>query len=258
MDNKNQYAIKIEHVRFCYDIKEGEFEVCRNVNLDIRDNEFFCIIGPSGCGKTTLLNLLAGFETPTEGVIYEHGKQINSVSPDRALVFQKDAVFPWLTVERNIGYGLQIKKLDKITVAKRIKEMISMVGLTGFEKSLPKELSGGMRKRVDLARALATNPNILLMDEPFGSVDAMTKEKLQIELLELWQKYRKTVIFVTHDLEEALFLGDRIVIMMPIKTEIPLQVIDVPFKRPRTIYLKEDPQFQSFRRELLQKFKLIQ
>ncbi|MCD6317943.1 ATP-binding cassette domain-containing protein [Candidatus Aerophobetes bacterium] len=257
-NSKKNYVLEIKNLSFAYKTDHGKYEVFKNVNINIKNNEFFCIIGPSGCGKTTLLNIIAGFEYPTEGVIYESGIEIKGVSHERALVFQQDAVFPWLTVYQNVEYGLKVRNVSLGIREKKVKQFIKMVGLTGFEKAYPRELSGGMKKRVDLARALANDPKILLMDEPFGSLDAMTKEKLQIKLIEIWESSKKTVIFVTHDLEEALFLGDRIAIMQHIRTGIPLKIIDVPFKRPRKFYLKEDPEFQSMRRRLIEEFKLIE
>ena len=231
--------------------------VFKDINIDIKKNEFFCIIGPSGCGKTTLLNIIAGFETASEGSVYQNGVEIKNVSHERAVVFQQDAVFPWLTVYQNIEYGLRVRNIPPEIREKKVRQQLEVVGLTGFEDRYPRELSGGMKKKVDLARVLVNDPEMLLMDEPYGSLDALTKEKLQISLTEIWEQSRKTVIFVTHDLEEALFLGDRIVIMQHMKFDIPLQIIDVPFKRPRDIFVKEEPEFQRMRRELLQEFKLL-
>lgn len=250
--------MEIKNLGFAYETDHGKYEVFRNINLNIKNNEFFCVIGPSGCGKTTLLNIIAGFESPTEGAVYKDGVEIKGVSHERAVVFQQDAVFPWLTVYQNVEYGLKVRNIPPKIREEKVKQFLGIVGLTGFEKAYSRELSGGMRKRVDLARALANDPEILLMDEPFGSVDAMTKEKLQIELTEIWESSKKTVIFVTHDLEEALFLGDRIAIMQHIRTNIPLKIIDVQFKRPRKFYLKEDPEFQSLRRNLIEEFRLIE
>jgi len=256
-NTKDNYALELKNLGFSYDTKDGKYEVFRDINIQIRYNEFFCIIGPSGCGKTTLLNIIAGFELPTVGKAYEEGGKIREVSYKRAVVFQQDAVFPWLSVYKNIEYGLKVRKVDQDTREETVKRLIEIVGLTGFENAYPKELSGGMRKRVDLARALANDPKILLMDEPFGSVDAITKEKLQMEVTQIWEKSKITVFFITHDLEEALFLGDRIAIMQHISKNIPLKIFDVPFGRPRNIFLKEEADFQKMRRELIEKFKLL-
>jgi len=254
---KENSILEIKNLGFAYDTNHGKYRVFKNVNVNIKNNEFFCIVGPSGCGKTTLLNIIAGFEFPSEGTTYQNGVEIKSVSPERAVVFQQDAVFPWLNVYQNIEYGLKIRKIPREIREKKVKQLLEIVDLTGSEKTYPKELSGGMRKRVDLARALVNDPKILLMDEPFGSLDALTKEKLQIKLTEIWERSRKTVIFVTHDLEEALFLGDRVAIMQHIKSNIPFKSINIPFKRPREIYLKENPEFQSMRLKLMKEFKFI-
>jgi len=253
-----KYVLDIQHLGFSYSTMKGEYKVFEDVNLKIKDDEFFCIIGPSGCGKSTLLNNVAGFEKPTSGKIIYRDKEIDGVSYKRAVVFQEDAVFPWLTVYQNIEYGLKIRNVDQKVRKDKVSNLISLVGLDGFENSFPKELSGGMKKRVDLARALSNDPDILLMDEPFGSLDAMTKEILQLEVTKLWEENKMTVIFITHDLEEALFLGDRVAVMQNIKTGIPFKFFDVPFDRPREISLKENPDFQKMRNSLIQEFKLLQ
>lgn len=250
-------ALELINLGFSYETRNGQFQVFKDINIEIRKNEFFCIIGPSGCGKTTLINIIAGFERPTIGQVLEKGSEITEVSPKRALVFQQDAVFPWLTVYKNIEYGLKIKNIPVTQRRETVKKYIEIVGLSGSEKAYPRELSGGMRKRVDLARALVNNPEIMLMDEPFGSVDALTKEKLQIEVTQIWEQSKMTVVFITHDLEEALFLGDRIAIMQHIRTHIPIEVFNVPFGRPRDIYLKEEVDFQNMRRYLIKAFKLL-
>lgn len=257
-DPRRPTCLELKDLGFSYETRKGKYQVFRNLDLTVCSNEFFCIIGPSGCGKTTLLNILAGFEQPTEGQVTEDGEPINGVSPKRALVFQQDAVFPWLTVRKNIEYGLRFKEVAEDERRRKVQELVETVGLTGFEDAYPRELSGGMRKRVDLARSLACDPRILLMDEPFGSLDAITKERLQLEVTAIWERHRTTIVFITHDLEEALFLGDRVAIMQHIKANIPFRIFDVPFARPRTMYLREDPQFQSMRRRLIEEFKLLE
>jgi NitT/TauT family transport system ATP-binding protein len=251
-------CLELKNLGFSYETRKGKYQVFRNLDLTVRSNEFFCIIGPSGCGKTTLLNILAGFEEPTEGQVSEDGELINGVSPKRALVFQQDAVFPWLTVRKNIEYGLRFKDMSEEERRRKVRDLIEIVGLVSFEDAYPRELSGGMRKRVDLARSLACDPKILLMDEPFGSLDAITKEKLQLEVTAIWELRRMTIVFITHDLEEALFLGDRVAVMQHIKTNIPFRIFDVPFERPRTMYLRENQQFQGMRRRLVEEFKLLE
>lgn len=254
--------IEIKNLSFSYEllkirlriIKEIVF-VLKDISFSINDNEFFCLIGPSGCGKSTLLKILAGFETPTTGEILDDGKKISGVSYERAMVFQEDAVFPWLNVHGNVEYGLKVRGISKEIREEKVSHAINLVGLKGFEKLLPRELSGGMKKRVDLARVLANEPKILLMDEPFGSLDAMTKEILQEKLINIWENSKKTILFITHDIEEALFLGDRIAIMQSVKNGGSVEFFNIPFKRPRNIYLKEEQKFQKMRRDLVELFK---
>lgn len=252
--------LKIENLSFSYQGSKSKsgYEVIKDLNLEIKDNEFICIIGPSGCGKSTLLKMLAGFEKPTSGRIMYNGQEVKSVGYERAMVFQEDAVFPWLKVRDNVEYGLKVRNVPVEARKESVNKFIETVGLKGFEEAWPKELSGGMKKRVDLARVLANNPETILMDEPFGALDAMTKEMLQEELVKIWEKSKKTIVFVTHDIEEALFLADRIVVLQHIKNGGEAEVIDVPFERPRTVRIKENPEFQKVRRrtvELLKKYE---
>lgn len=252
--------LKIENLSFSYEGSKGKpgYEVIRNLELMIGDNEFVCIIGPSGCGKSTLLKMLAGFEKPTKGKILYNGQEIKSVGYERAMVFQEDAVFPWLKVHDNVEYGLKVRGIPAETRKEHVNKFIETVGLKGFEDAWPKELSGGMKKRVDLARVLANNPETILMDEPFGALDAMTKEMMQEELVKIWEGSKKTIVFVTHDIEEALFLADKIVVLQHIKNGGEAEVIEVPFERPRTVQIKENPEFQKVRRrtvELLKKYE---
>lgn len=248
--------LEFKDVYFNYRIgKNQQYDVIKNLNFTIKDEEFFCIIGPSGCGKSTLLKMVAGFEAPSSGSICVNGKQICSISHERAMVFQEDAVFPWLNVYGNIEYGLKVRRIDPEVRREKVAHFIKMVGLSGFENSYPKELSGGMKKRVDLARVLVNDPTILLMDEPFGALDAMTKEKLQEQLTQIWERSKKTILFITHDIEEALFLGDRVAIMQPLKSGGSFNVYDVPFKRPRNLFMKEETEFQKMRRSLVEEFK---
>lgn len=249
--------LKIENLGFSYkgNKKKKNYEVIRNLNLEITDNEFICIIGPSGCGKSTLLKMLAGFQKPTSGRILYNGEEIKNVGYERAMVFQEDAVFPWLKVRDNVEYGLKVRNVPQKERKENVNKFIEKVGLKGFEDAWPKELSGGMKKRVDLARVLANNPETILMDEPFGALDAMTKEMLQEELVEIWESSKKTIVFVTHDIEEALFLADQIVVLQHIKNGGEAEVIDVPFDRPRTVQIKENPEFQKVRRKIVDLLK---
>ena len=203
-----------------------------DVDLKVRSNEFFSIVGPSGCGKTTLLNLLAGFEQPTRSSPRVAGDLITTPGWDRAVVFQEYALFPWYTVEDNIRYGLKRKRIAEAEQRRLVDHYVGLVGLRGFESRYPHELSGGMRQRVSIARALAVNPCILLMDEPFASLDVQTREYMQDELLKIWQREPKTVIFVTHSIDEAIKLSDRIAIMAPRPGRVQ-EIKTVSFSRPR-------------------------
>jgi NitT/TauT family transport system ATP-binding protein len=203
-----------------------------DVNFCVEHNEFFSIVGPSGCGKTTLLNLLAGFEKPTRGELRVGGELITEPGWERAVVFQEYALFPWYTVRDNVCYGLQRKRLPEAEQRRIVDHYIGLVGLRGFESRYPRELSGGMRQRVSIARALAVNPSVLLMDEPFAALDIQTREYMQDELLKIWQREPKTVIFITHSIDEAIKLSDRVAIMTPRPGRIA-EIKKVDFPRPR-------------------------
>ena len=222
--------------------------VLEQVDVDIARGEFVSLIGPSGCGKTTLLNIVAGLLQPTRGKVSLDGRAIERPGVDRSMVFQDDAVFPWYSVQRNVEYGLRSSHAA-VERRERAKHLIEMVGLAGREDAYPKQLSGGMRKRVDVARALAPNPKVLLMDEPFGTLDAITKTRLQVEFLRLWDRERMTVLFVTHDIEEALFLSDRLLVMQVNPGRVALDM-RVPFPRPRDLEIRTTPEFQALRQEL--------
>lgn len=213
-------------------IKGEPLLALHDVNFQVEQNEFFSIVGPSGCGKTTLLNLLAGFEQPTRGELMVGGQLITAPGWERAVVFQEYALFPWYTVSQNIRYGLKRKRLPEKEQNRLFDHYIGLVGLRGFESRYPLELSGGMRQRVSIARALAVNPAILLMDEPFASLDVQTREYMQDELLKIWQREPKTVIFVTHSIDEAIKLSDRIAIMAPRPGRVE-EIKVVEFPRPR-------------------------
>ncbi len=227
----------------------GDRRVLDGVDLDVAEGEFVSLIGPSGCGKTTLLNLVAGFRAPTSGSITLAGRLVERPGADRAMVFQDDAVFPWATVLDNVAYGLRVRGLSKAHRHERARELVRLVGLEGRERAYPRELSGGMRKRVDVARALALDPEVLLMDEPFAALDAITKERLQEEFLRICEARGITVLFVTHDIEEALFLSDRIA-LMGLGGEL-LDEVAVKLPRPRTAEMRTSPRLQELRGELV-------
>lgn len=218
-------------------------------NLSVHDNEIICMVGPSGCGKTTLLNLVAGFLDATSGSITVDGKPVKGPAADRAVVFQQDAVFPWLTVENNIDFGMRMQGVSRAQRKERVDHYMELVGLKDFAKAYPKELSGGMRKRVDLARAYASDPKVLLLDEPFGALDLFTKEAMWMALKKVTEVEPKTIIFVTHDIEEALFLGDRVVVMTPRPARVH-RIIDVPFGSTRDLDMRGGTEFQSLRLEI--------
>ena len=242
--------IKLEHVYRVYDVGKGNTVIAvEDVSMSVFPEEFVCIVGPSGCGKSTLLYLIACLDRPTSGSILIEGQPVKAPNPRVGMVFQPDSVFPWLTVRKNIEFGPQLRGTSPEKIKLIGENYIQMVGLQGFEETLPRQLSGGMKKRVDVGRAFANNPDILLMDEPFGALDAMTKERLQLELLRIWDSERKTVLFVTHDLEEALVLGSRIIVMSHFPNSIQT-IIDVPFPHPRDLLLKTSREFQQYRRQL--------
>ena len=191
----------------------GEVAALEGIDLAIKKGEFVCLLGPSGCGKSTLLNAIAGFHPPTLGTIRVDGRPVVGPGPDRGMVFQEYALFPWMTVGENVAFGLEIKGLPRAAIKARVGELLAKLNLAAFERRFPKDLSGGMRQRVAIARVLALDPPVLLMDEPFGALDALTRRTLQDELLRLWAETGKTVIFVTHSIEESIYLADRIVVM---------------------------------------------
>lgn len=220
-----------------------EIEALSNVDLSIRANEFLSIIGPSGCGKTTLLKMIDGLIPYDSGSISINGKKIHGPGPDRAVVFQTFALLPWRTVLANVEFSLEFRRIPPKQRTDIARDYLTRVGLSDFANHYPHELSGGMQQRAGLARALAVSPEILLMDEPFGAVDAQTRQLLQEELLELWQRERKTVIFITHSMDEAVYLSDRVVVMTPRPGRIA-EVLDVPLPRPRLAdAVRRDPKF---------------
>jgi NitT/TauT family transport system ATP-binding protein len=205
--------IRIAGVNKVFRTGERDVVALKDINLEIPTGQFVCLLGPSGCGKSTLLNAVAGFSLPSSGTITTDGKVVDAPGPDRGMVFQEYALFPWMTVEQNIGFGLEIKGLPKAEIEQRVMALLGMLNLKDFRSRFPKDLSGGMRQRVAIARVLALDSPIMLMDEPFGALDALTRRNLQDELLRIWAELKKTIIFVTHSIEEAIYLADRIVVM---------------------------------------------
>ncbi|MBV9496142.1 MAG: ABC transporter ATP-binding protein [Acidobacteria bacterium] len=206
--------------------------VLEDVDLDVREGELVCILGPSGCGKSTLLNIVGGFLQPTSGSVTIDGEPVTGPDPRRIFVFQERGVFPWLTVEGNIGFGLH--KLSEAEQQKRIAHYVNLVGLRGFEKSYPRELSGGMKQRLEVARALAVDPDVLYLDEPFGALDSITRLQMRRELLRIWQAEKKTILFVTHDIEESVQLADRVVVMSTRPARIR-RVVEIDIPHPRDL-----------------------
>jgi NitT/TauT family transport system ATP-binding protein len=216
----------------------------QNIDLDIAPGEFFVIVGPSGCGKTTLLRVLQGLTKATRGRILVGGKPVTGPGTDRGFVFQQDALYPWRSVLRNVGFGLELQGIPKAQARARALAMIDLVGLNGFESHYPHELSGGMRQRVNLARALAIEPAILLMDEPFAALDALTRETLQHELLRIAAAAGTTVVFITHQIDESVFLGDRVAVFATRPGRLQ-EIIPIDLPRPRPPGVKQSPEFQS-------------
>lgn len=220
-----------------------------DVSIVIRPCEFVTIVGPSGCGKTTLLRMVAGLTRPDEGRVLASGREVTKPGPDRAMVFQQAALLPWLNVLENVLFGVKLQKLHREAAAVRAQNLIDLVGLSGFERHLPRELSGGMQQRVGLARALAVDPKILLMDEPFGSLDEITRRQMQGELLRVWAADQKTSLFVTHSVEEAVLLSDRVIVM----GTNPGRVIDditIDLPRPRGLDAEQSPEFLRIRNNI--------
>jgi NitT/TauT family transport system ATP-binding protein len=229
--------------RYWMEREEREFVAFADVSLNIAEGEFVCICGPSGCGKTTLLNIVAGLLTYDEGSLRVGGVRVNGPGVSRSMVFQHASLLPWRTVAGNVRYGMEMqRRFDRKTMDERTGQFVRMVGLGGFESSYPSELSGGMQQRVNLARALATDPEVLLLDEPFAALDAQTRELMQSELLKIWSRAGKTVLFITHQIDEAVFLADRVVVMGTRPGRIKGE-FEVPFERPRSLALKRAPAF---------------
>lgn len=239
---KRNVKVKIENVKKIFQSRNGEVVALNGANLDIMENEFITVVGPSGCGKSTLLNIIAGLEAPTSGAVYCDGHVVNGTGTERGVVFQQYALFPWLTVKGNVEFGLNMQGKTGAEASELALNYIKMVQLEDFINHYPKELSGGMKQRVAIARAYAANPSVLLMDEPFGALDAQTRTQLQEELLNTWQKERKTCFFITHDVDEAIILGQKVVIMSARPGRIK-EIVDINIPYPRNQETKMSKDF---------------
>jgi NitT/TauT family transport system ATP-binding protein len=242
--------LHIHNVTKTYQADVREVLAVDEIDLKIRNKEFATILGPSGCGKSTLLRIVAGLIRPTRGVVRLDGKIIQVPGQDRGMVFQSYTLFPWLTVRENIQFGLEIAGLPRSEQEKIAQEFVEKVGLKGFENSYPKGLSGGMKQRVAIARALANNPAILLLDEPFGALDAQTRSLMQELLTQVWEELHKTILFVTHDVEEAIFLSDRVFVMTARPGKIKAEIV-IPLERPRNYELKATEAFLNLKKRAL-------
>jgi nitrate ABC transporter ATP-binding subunit len=244
----------IDNVSKVYPSPKGDYTVLKNVSLTVDQGEFICVIGHSGCGKSTLLNMVSGFAQPTTGQVRLKGQPIVRPGPDRMVVFQGYALLPWLTVFENVYLGVNTVYAHKSKAQKTqiVKEHLAMVGLTEAMDKKPPQISGGMKQRVAIARALSICPEVLILDEPFGALDAITKEELQEELLKIWNTYRCTVLMITHDIDEALFLADKLVLMTNGPSAAIGEVMDIPFRRPRNRgRMMETPEYYKLRNHAL-------
>lgn len=225
--------------------KKSETTALKDCDIEVLENEFLCIVGASGCGKSTLLRMLAGLEFPTTGEIIIKDTTVKGPGVDRGMVFQSYTLFPWLNVEQNIGYGLKLKKMPRRQQREIVDKYLDIIGLKRFRNAYPKQLSGGMKQRVAIARALANNPELLLMDEPFGALDPITKSRMQLFIRQIWQNDRPTIVFITHDISEAVFLSTKIYVMSARPGKVK-ELIDVYLPYNRTLELKDTKEFQEY------------
>ncbi len=246
MEAQTKPLVRAAGVNKIFGAEPGGVVALKDIDLEISPGEFVCLLGPSGCGKSTLLNAIAGFSLPTSGALEVSGQPVTAPGPDRGMVFQEYALFPWMTVEANIAFGLDIRGTGKEEKARIVDDLLDMLGLKEFRHRFPKDLSGGMRQRVAIARVLALDPPIMLMDEPFGALDALTRRSLQDELLRIWRSVGKTIVFVTHSIEEAVYLGSRVVILTYRPGTIKRDVtIDLPYPRD-----SNSPEFNAIKKDL--------
>lgn len=229
---KRPVTLSVENMGKVFDTPKGEVQALRDISFQVHRREFVCVIGPSGCGKSTLIRILAGLENPSSGRMLLNGEPVSGPCPDRGMVFQGYTLFPWLNVKRNVMFGLLESGHSRQTAEQEAMQWIDLVGLSRFAESYPHQLSGGMKQRVAIARALANQPKILLMDEPFGALDAQTRARMQAYLMEIWQNIDITILFITHDLDEAIYLADRILVLKANPGEVE-ELVEVPVPQPR-------------------------
>ncbi|MCM5678666.1 ABC transporter ATP-binding protein [Schlegelella sp. S2-27] len=241
--------VEVLHLGIRFDIKGAAMEAVQDVSVHVRPGEFVSLIGPSGCGKSTLLNAVAGFLKPSAGRVLLDGHEVKGPGSDRGVVFQQYSLFPWMTVRRNVEFGLKMKGVSASEREAQARTLLGLAGLLSFENHYPDQLSGGMKQRVGIVRALATGPQVLLMDEPFGALDSQTRVVMQEILTNMWQRLRISVLFITHDIDEAVFLSDRIYVMTARPGRVKSELV-VPLPRPRTAEMTGTPQFLSMVRTL--------
>lgn len=249
----NNAAISLQGVEKRF-FGKAEVVALEQVSIKIADNEFAALLGPSGCGKSTLMNIVAGFEAATAGTTHVFGEPVTGPGPDRSVVFQESALFPWCSVWENVVFGPKLQKMRPVDYEERARELLDLMGLAAFHDALPNELSGGMKQRVGIARALVMTPRILLMDEPFGALDAQTRLSMQELLLAVWQRFQKTVLFITHDIDEAILLADTVYVMTARPGRIGVR-IPISLPRPRGIELITDPAFNALRGQILRELR---
>lgn len=247
----NKGHLEVENLSVSFKRKGSTVHVFDEINFTIHPNEFICILGPSGCGKSTILNVIAQFVKQTRGYVFVNRREVDSPGPDRGFVFQQNSLFPWKTVFQNVEFGLKIRGMKKAKRKELVNDYLGRVGLYKYRYSYPHQLSGGMQQRASIIRALVNFPSILLMDEPFGALDAQTRQMMQELLLRIWNDYKSTVIFVTHDIGEAILLGDKIYVMGVNPGRIK-EEITIPLERPRHLGMMHSPQFMDLNRQVFQ------
>lgn len=247
-------VMEVKEVTKIFNSSKGKVTALEDLSFDIHRREFVCVIGPSGCGKSTLIRTLAGLETQTSGEVLVNGEPVKGPGPDRGMVFQSYTLFPWLNVVQNVMFGLVENGHTKVEAESQAVQWLELVGLQGFELHYPHQLSGGMKQRVAIARALANQPRVLLMDEPFGALDPQTRAKMQSYLLQLWKHIDLTIMFITHDLNEAIYLADRILVLKPKPGRLG-EIVEIPLERPRNFEQMSSPEFQETKKYLQELIK---